>query len=242
MARTAQKTGAFFSGGIDSYHSLLRNNESLNNEGDATDAITDLISIHGFDIPLTSYDQFLLLQHHLEASARAFNKNHLVAISNVRTFNDVYDKVWQDIAHGSALFFVAYGLSARFKEIVIVSSYQYGAMHPNGSHPLVDSLFSSKALRIVHDGAISKRIEKVRRVAQSKVALAGLHVCPNKRGDEAFSHLNCSRCERGLSGDFNYDTTIKSRRYEQAWFGPLPGYKKSPMTERLSGSSLFARH
>lgn len=196
MARAGQKTGAFFSGGIDSYHSLLRNNESPNNEGDAAEAITDLVTVHGFDIPLASYDHFRSLQHHLEAAARSLNKTHLVAITNVRTFEDVYDKVWQGIAFGSALAFIAYGLSLRFKEVIVASSYQYGFLEPNGSHPLTDSLFSSKALRIVHDGAISNRVEKTNRIARSRVALSGLHVCPNKRGDETFSHLNCSICEK----------------------------------------------
>ena len=196
MARTGQKTGAFFSGGIDSYHSLLRNNEVPNNEGDATDAITDLITVHGFDIPLALYDHFRSLQHHLEAAAKSFSKTHLAAITNIRTFEDVYDKVWQNMAHGSALIFIAYGLSLRFKEVIIASSYQHGSLRPNGSHPLTDSLFSSKALRIVHDGAVSNRVEKTSRVARSRVALSGLHVCQNKFGDETFSYLNCSICEK----------------------------------------------
>lgn len=196
MARTGQKTGAFFSGGIDSYDSLLRNNESPNNEGDAADAITDLITAHGLDFPLTLYDHFRQVQHHLEAAAGSFNKTHLVAITNIRTLEDVYDKAWQDIAFGSALAFIAYGLSLRFKEVIIASSHQYGFLRPNGSHPLTDSLFSSKALRIVHDGAVSSRVEKTRRVARSREALSGLHVCQNIRGGETFSHLNCSICEK----------------------------------------------
>jgi hypothetical protein len=196
MARTGQRTGAFFSGGVDSYHSLLRNNESPNNEGDSTDAVTDLITVHGFDIPLASCDYFRSLQHHLEGAARSFKKTHLVAITNIRTFEDVYANVWQDIAFGSALAFIAYGLSSRFKEVIIASSNPYGSLEPNGSHPLTDSLFSSKALRIVHDGAVSNRVEKTSRVVRSRVALSGLHVCPNKRGDETFSHLNCSICEK----------------------------------------------
>ena len=39
----------------------------------------------------------------------------------------------------------------------------------------------------------------------------------------------------GLSGDDNYDTTVKSRRHEQARFGPLPGYNKGPLIERSAG-------
>jgi len=32
---------------------------------------------------------------------------------------------------------------------------------------------------------------------------------------------------RGLSGDVNHDKAMKSRRYERAQFGPLPGYNKA---------------
>jgi len=28
---------------------------------------------------------------------------------------------------------------------------------------------------------------------------------------------------------------MKSRRHEQAWFGPLPGYNKGPLVERSAG-------
>jgi hypothetical protein len=196
LARTGQKTGAFFSGGIDSYDSILRNSGTPNDEGDATEAITDLISVHGMDIPLNLERHFDAINRHLEAAARAFKKTHLVVITNIRTLEDVYDDAWQEIAFGSALAFVAYGLSRRFKEVVIASSHEYGLLKPNGSHPLTDSLFSSKALRIVHDGAVSTRVEKTERVARSPVALAHLHVCQNKRGGETFANLNCSICEK----------------------------------------------
>jgi hypothetical protein len=32
---------------------------------------------------------------------------------------------------------------------------------------------------------------------------------------------------RVLSGDGSYNKAMESRWYEQAWFGPLPGYKRS---------------
>jgi hypothetical protein len=38
-----------------------------------------------------------------------------------------------------------------------------------------------------------------------------------------------------LSGDVDYDKAMNSRRHEQAWFGPLPGYNKGPLVERSAG-------
>ena len=41
-----------------------------------------------------------------------------------------------------------------------------------------------------------------------------------------------------LSGDVDHDPAINSRRHEQAWFGPLPGYNKGPLIGRSAGLLL----
>jgi hypothetical protein len=46
------------------------------------------------------------------------------------------------------------------------------------------------------------------------------------------------KSQRVLSGDIDHDTTINSRRREQARFGPLPGYNKGPLVERSAGFFL----
>jgi hypothetical protein len=46
--------------------------------------------------------------------------------------------------------------------------------------------------------------------------------------------LFTKKSRRGLSGDVNHDKAMKSCRYQQAWFGLLPGYNKGPL-EKSSG-------
>lgn len=198
MKRAGQKTGLFFSGGIDSFYSLLRNNSEPNDEGDATGTVTDLITVWGFEIDLSLQGEFERLNRHIKNAAEAFNKNHLVAITNIRAFNDDFANIWVPVGHSGSLGFVAYALQGRFKEVVIGSTVPYGTLKPCGTHSLTDTLMSSKVLRILHDGAIANRTKKVLRVAMSGKALENLHVClRNDEGNDGTSrHFNCSACEK----------------------------------------------
>lgn len=198
LQRAGQRTGMYFSGGVDSFYSLLRNDKEPNNEGDATGCITDLITVWGFEISLAKAGEFARLEKHIKCVADQFNKNHLTAITNIRSFNDKFSRLWIPVGHAGTLGFIAYALQGRFREIVIASTMPYGTLKPYGSHSLTENLLSSKALRIVHDGAIADRTQKVRRVALSDEALKVLHVCLRKdEGEDGTSrHLNCSGCEK----------------------------------------------
>ncbi|MDD5586666.1 MAG: hypothetical protein PHY92_06905 [Alphaproteobacteria bacterium] len=198
LERTGRNTGMFFSGGIDSFYSLLRNNKEPNDEGDATGCVTDLITVWGFEINLTMAGEFARLKRHIENVAEVFQKNHIVAITNIRSFDDDFAKLWIPVGHSGTLGFVGYALQGRFREIVIGSTMPYGMLKPYGSHALTDTLMSSKALRVFHDGAIAKRTQKTERVAFSGEALKIIHVCLRKDEgkDGTSSYLNCSACEK----------------------------------------------
>src|SRR5690606_26336313 len=65
---------------------------------------------------------------------------------------------------------------------------------PWGSHPDLDKHWSSESLEFVHDGCDLGRIEKVRFISQSDVAMETLRVCFRTPTDA----LNCGRCEKCL--------------------------------------------
>jgi len=198
LERSGQRTGAFFSGGIDSFYTLLRNDKEPNDEGDATGSIDDLITVWGFDIPLDMPEEFAHLEEIIKNTARVFRKKHIVAITNIRSFDDDFSGIWIPVGHSGSLGFVAYALQKRFREIVIGSTVPYGKLKPFGSHSLTEGLMSSKALRVLHDGAIADRAEKTRRVAMSDEALEIMHVCIRKEHEKngGPAQLNCSACEK----------------------------------------------
>jgi hypothetical protein len=96
-----------------------------------------------------------------------------------------------DMAHGCLLAAIAHLMEEQFDTYVIPATHHYGHLNPYGSHPLTDPLFSSKGLRIVHDGAAFDRVERTELVAGSSDALKVLHVCW-----QDFMLGNCSKCEK----------------------------------------------
>jgi hypothetical protein len=85
-------------------------------------------------------------------------------------------------------------LSGQLKTMYLPATHTYAELFPCGSHPLLDPLWSTETLEIVHDGCEATRVEKVARIAQSGAALRYLRVCWENR-DGAY---NCGRCEKCL--------------------------------------------
>jgi hypothetical protein len=75
----------------------------------------------------------------------------------------------------------------------VPSSWTYAHLVPWGSHALLDSLWSTEACELVHDGAESPRTGKVAAIVASDVALRVLRVC--LADTDAY---NCGRCEKCL--------------------------------------------
>lgn len=97
------------------------------------------------------------------------------------------------LAHGCLLAAIAHVMQEQFGTYYIPASYTYTQLHPYGSHPLTDPLFSSAGLRVVHDGAAFDRVERTDLVARSCDALDTLHVCW-----QDFRLRNCSACQKCL--------------------------------------------
>jgi hypothetical protein len=91
---------------------------------------------------------------------------------------------------GAALAAVAHALAPNHGKVYIASSYSYANVHPWGSHPLLDPLWSTDAVQIVHDIG-ETRMDKLRVVVQHPEALARLWVCWENLGN-----YNCGLCEK----------------------------------------------
>jgi hypothetical protein len=174
------RVGVFFSGGIDSFYSLLKNRSE----------ITDLIFVHGFDIPL---DQ-LSMRERMSAMVRNvgehFGKRVIEIETNVRQFLDQY--VFWGFTHGSVLGSIAHLLSPQFSRIYIAAARTYTTVIPYGVHPDLDPYWGKEGLELVHDGLEALRTRKVSIISQHDIVLNSLRVClwfPQHA-------LNCGKCEK----------------------------------------------
>jgi len=181
----------FFTGGVDSFHTLL----SHRNE------IRTLVHVPSFEAPLRSAPLRDEIATRLDAAAAAFSAR-LIRVETNLTAPEVVciieparlsPTLWNfELTHGAALASIAHGLPAAIGRVYIAASTTYDDLFPWGSHPLLDPLWSSETLEVVHDGCAVSRIDKVRGLAGCDVALAALQVCaaPDRTA------YNCCRCEK----------------------------------------------
>jgi hypothetical protein len=176
----------FFSLGVDSFYSLLKNERDR--PGDV-ETISHLISIHGFDHLYGDFsDDFPPdMMRNLERVAREKRKTLLPAATNARIATRTISS-W-DMHHGAVLASVALALGGLLGRITVAASTTYDQLYPWGTHPVLDPLWSTETLTVVHDGCEMGRIDKVRFVARSDLVLETLRLCPD---------YNCGKCIKCL--------------------------------------------
>lgn len=185
------EVGLFFSSGVDSFYSLLKNGQDhpLNE-----DVIDSLIVIYGADIYLSDGKQTVFEQ--LLANARViadhYGKRLLPVVTNVKELLSCYGIRRGFIGHGTTLFSVGLALEGVFRKIFISAGNTYNDLVPTGIHPLLDPLWSTESCRFMNDGLEAGRLEKTRLIARSELAMNTLRVCWAK---ESLAY-NCGRCSK----------------------------------------------
>jgi hypothetical protein len=150
-----KETGMFFSGGVDSFYTLLKNENSPARDADK---IKYLLFVKGLDIHGKNENIYEEALSRIRKVSEAYKKTLLPAETNVRDMTKgIID--W-DTYHSSAMASVALGLETLFREIYIAGSYSYKYLMPWGTHPLTDPLWSTESTVFVHDGCEASRVEK----------------------------------------------------------------------------------
>jgi len=182
----------FFSGGVDSFYSLIKHRDEVDN----------LVLVNGFDVPLADTKTFAQAEVQAREAARIFEKQLIVVRINLRwerpSLPIMTNLRWEwphvpggwGMYHGAALAAIAQALAPNHGKVYIASSHSYADLHPHASHPLLDPLWSTEAVQIVHDGG-ETRMDKLRTVIQYPEALSRLRVCFENLGD-----YNCGLCEK----------------------------------------------
>jgi hypothetical protein len=182
----AAGTGAFFSAGVDSFYTAVKH----------LDAITHLVFLENVFDPRVPDEETLTTAR---AAAAELGKPLLEVRANFRHLGDAAG-VRHVLYHGSALAAIAHLLRGTVGRMLIGSTFSYDFLRPWGSHPLIDPLWSTESLEIVHDGAEATRPMKLARLAENEVAMRHLRVCQNRPlpGLAVSDRLNCGSCKKCL--------------------------------------------
>lgn len=169
-------TACFFTGGVDSFYTVLKN----------MDKIDRLVYVQGFDIRLDNEEQLRMVTNRLQEATAGLGVHFRPVRSTMRDV--IVDGPNWLTQFGAALASVALSLPG-CKKMYIPSS----GIGQWGSSPDIDPLWSTETTEIVHYGAYTSRLDKVRFISDFPVVLKHLRVCW-----ESTTAYNCGYCEKCL--------------------------------------------
>ena len=198
LARDPERgTGCFFSGGVDSWYSVLKRREELSH----------LIFVRGFDIFIREQ---ALWKPALELTRRSADELGLPLLVVETNLHDVgYFEMPERLMKlgrpfryyslerfgGSMQVSLALLLQSSLRGIVIPASTTYEDLEPLGSHWLLEPSWSSACQSYELDGGEAGRLDKLRSVFERRPdALRRLRVCFVGEGTKP----NCGSCEKCL--------------------------------------------
>jgi hypothetical protein len=191
----ARKTAAFFSGGVDSFFTVLHHGEA-SRAGDVL-PIDELLTVWGFDVPLSKSVEFGRMLASLRHVAEDLQTDLIDIRTNLRETRLEKRVDWAQLNYGCALASVALALEKRYRRVLIASCWGYKDLRPWGSHPLTDPLFSTSQLRLVYHGAAFDRVQKTEFIARFDVAMRALRVCWREGAD--YNCCACNKCYRTMA-------------------------------------------
>jgi len=200
--KTASNIGCFFSGGVDSFYTYLKNKTK----------IKYLIFVHGFDIKPEDLNLYEKVEKNIIEIARKENVKLITVKTNLReTLDQYFDwNMSYEFALGSVSLFLRNG----FKEIYM----SCGQTDINSDHrymsPSLDILWSSENMKIIHYGCNADKIIKLSFLSNNKLVMKNLRVCwVNKNG--AYNCCECEKCFRNMLALYVSDSLEKCKTFNK---------------------------
>lgn len=178
--RKPKNIGCFFSGGVDSFYTYLKNKSKIN----------FLIFVHGFDIKVADVKLYNKIEKNIMKIAKKEKIKLIKVKTNIReTFEQYFD--W-DMSNEFALASVTLFLRNGFKEIYMSCGLPNKNTDHNYMIPDLDALWSTENMKINHYGCNADKIIKLRFLSNYKLVMENLRVCwVNKKKE-----YNCCECEK----------------------------------------------
>jgi hypothetical protein len=175
-------TALCFTGGVDSFFSLLRGDHHP----------THLLFVLGFDVDLDDAWRVARTEASVREVARELDLAPIVVRTDLRHHPRFAEVSWEH-THGAALAAVGHLLSTAIATLVVPPSYHADRLVPWGSRPDLDPGWSvPRRLAVVHGDASGRRLDRVLAIADHPLVHRHLRVCwQNVPGE-----LNCGRCEK----------------------------------------------
>ena len=180
-ARDSRVVGACFTGGVDSFHTLVKNRQRIG----------ALLYGYGLDVPKGQREFAGHVETLLQEVAAETDVRLLTAETNIRRLLGRADVNWGDEGHGATLAALATLFSPLIRVVLVPSTHSYDAATPWGSHPMLDHRWSTRRLQVRYDGGECSRVKKTRNIADDPVVQKHLRVCYSQ-----FEQLNCGRCSK----------------------------------------------
>lgn len=180
----APVVSSFFTRGVDSWYTAL----SYWERPQRGRPLTHLVYVPSVDFMLDDRKLARTIES-TTAAATAAGFTPVVAETNLRRHTERFLH-WGHY-HGAALASVALALGG--EAVLVPSSGSYGYLMPEGSHPVLDPLWSTEVTEIVHHGAEATRWDKVRYLRDHPAALGSLKICFEKNTEG-----NCGECPKCL--------------------------------------------
>jgi hypothetical protein len=185
--------GSFFSGGVDSWYSLLTRREE----------VSHVIFLHGFEIDVGDTALARIARENIAISARDLGKAVLPIASNVKRVAERETRArlrrlgrerWSFFSScyfGSMLVSCGLCLAPPLRRVIVPGSWSEGSVGSAGSHPLIEPSWSTPGVDFDLDGLKASRIDKIRSIAElDPGAFQRLRVCVG----HPTGGLNCGRC------------------------------------------------
>jgi hypothetical protein len=204
-----EKTGMFFTGGVDSFLTLRQLQEQ----------VSGLISVHGFDISLHDQRRFDEAKRNVSAIADELGLIAIYPRTNLRTLTFFDGNPPWGVSHLAALSAIAHLLGNQFSKVYVASS---DVPPPWGSHPKLDRLWSSSAVTIENHGWRLTRLQKVMQIADWTLVHKYLKVCWENRSES----LNCGECEKCVRTQAQFSVT--------KYFSHVQTFPPGDLAERIA--------
>lgn len=184
--------GSFFSGGVDSFYTLLKHVKQPN----PSFTLKHAIFMRGVETRLEHIKGIEGTEFWVRRVCEALGLEPIFGTTNNRSAlaRTEHYLHWERHTYGSSLASIALCLSGGLGYVCIPASLSYNIPLAVGSTPLTDEMYSTEELTIVHDGANITRAHKVKSILdwERDLVLKHLRVCI-KNGGGAW---NCGRCRK----------------------------------------------
>jgi hypothetical protein len=201
-------TGVFFTGGVDSFFTLLKSPD-----------LDSLIFVEGFDVPLNDASRIEKVRRSIGDVAASKGLDPITIRTNLRR-NPDFRRISWELSHISALAAIAHVLSERVAKFYVAAS---DVPPPSGTHPDLDRLWSSSTVQIVGHGWNMTRLDRVKAIADDPLVHRHLRVCWENRS----TGLNCGVCEKCVRTQLQFATA--------GTLGSIESFPAGDLVQRVDG-------